>query len=456
MKTFYQKYRSYYHDSLKLAIPVVISQLGHTLVQVSDSVIVGHFAGTTALAAVSLVNSIFLVPLVIGVGISYGITPLIAQHNGRDNYAECGRLLSNSLFLNILTSIVLFAALYFGLMLFIDKLHQSPQVVEQAKPYLFLLGLSLIPLLLFSTFKQFAEGLGFTKQAMMISIWGNLLNICLGIIFVKGLFGISPMGIKGVGYSTLIDRSVMAVVMAVYVFRSPIFKKYLKDFAVRNIDRLRGLQLLKIGAPVAMQYTFEVGAFGGAALIIGAIGPVEQAAHQVAISLAAMTYMMASGVSAAAAVRTGNYFGSGNHHELRLSAISNYHIVIVFMCCTAVIFTLLNNLLPWIYTSDIRVIRVAEQLLIVAAFFQLFDGTQVVGLGILRGMGDVNIPTVITFISYWIIGLPAAYLLGIHFNLGAMGVWYGLVCGLMSASVLLFLRFQSISKSNKLIVVDDL
>lgn len=456
MKTFYQKYRSYYLDSLKLAIPVVISQLGHTLVQVSDSVIVGHFAGTTALAAVSLVNSIFLVPLVIGVGISYGITPLIAQHNGRENYTECGRLLSNSLFLNIITGIVLFAALYFGLMLFIDKLHQSPQVVEQAKPYLFLLGLSLIPLLLFSTFKQFAEGLGFTKQAMMISIWGNVLNICLGIIFVKGLFGINPMGIKGVGYSTLIDRSVMAVVMAVYVFRSPIFKKYLKDFAVRNIDRLRGLQLLKIGAPVAMQYTFEVGAFGGAALIIGAIGPVEQAAHQVAISLAAMTYMMASGVSAAAAVRSGNYFGSGNHHELRLSAISNYHIVIVFMCCTAVIFTLCNNLLPWIYTSDIRVINIAEQLLIIAAFFQLFDGTQVVGLGILRGMGDVNIPTVITFISYWIIGLPAAYLLGIHFNLGVMGVWYGLVCGLMSASVLLFMRFQSISKSNKLIVVDDL
>jgi len=450
MKAFYQKYRPFYTDSLKLAIPVVISQLGHTLVQMSDSVIVGHFAGTSALAAVSLVSSLFLIPLVIGVGISYGITPLIAQHNGRNEHAECGRLLSNSLFLNLLTGVVLFAAIYFGVMLVIDRLHQSPEVVKQAKPFLFLLSLSLIPLLVFSTFKQFAEGLGFTKQAMLISIWGNVLNICLGITFVKGLFGIQPMGVRGVGYSTLIDRTVMATVMAVYVFRSPIFKKYLSDFALRNIDRLRSIKILKIGAPVAMQYTFEVGAFGGAAILIGTIGAVQQAAHQVAISLAAMTYMMASGLSAAAAIRSGNYYGAGNHKNLRLSAISNYHIVIAFMICTAVIFTLCNHLLPYIYTSDKHVVLIAEQLLIVAAFFQLFDGTQVVGLGVLRGMGDVNIPTVITFISYWIIGLPVAYLLGVYFEIGVIGVWYGLVCGLMSASIMLFIRFQSISRSNQL------
>jgi MATE family multidrug resistance protein len=456
MKALYQKYRPYYRDSLKLAIPVVISQLGHTLVQTSDSIIVGHFAGTTALAAVSLVNSLFLVPLVIGMGISYGITPLIAQNNGRGNYAECGRLLSNSFFLNVITGIILFCAIYFGVILFIDKLHQSPQVVVQAKPYLFLLSLSIIPLLVFNTFKQFAEGLGFTKQAMLISIWGNALNIVLGIIFVKGMFGVTPMGIKGVGYSTLIDRCVMAIVMAIYVFRSPIFKKYLKDFAIKNIDRMRGLQIMKIGTPVAMQYVFEVGAFGGAALIIGSIGMIEQAAHQVAISLAAMTYMMAGGISSAAAIRSGNYFGSGNHKQLRLSAISNYHIVIVFMSCTAIIFTLFNQYLPWIYTSDKAVISIAAQLLIIAAFFQLFDGTQVVGLGVLRGMGDVNMPTIITFISYWVIGLPVAYIMGVHFKIGVMGVWYGLVLGLMASSIMLFLRFQKISKSNNLIVVDDI
>ncbi|WPU91287.1 MATE family efflux transporter [Mucilaginibacter sabulilitoris] len=443
------KYKPYYSESLKLAIPVVISQLGHTLVQMSDSIIVGHFAGTVSLAAVSLVNSLFMVPLVIGMGISYGLTPLVAQNNGRRNFKECGLLLSNSLFLNMLSGILLFAGIYFGTMLLISHLDQSPQVVETAKPYLLLMSLSLIPLLIFNTFKQFAEGLGFTKQAMLISIWGNIINICLGVTFVKGLFGIHPMGIKGVGYSTLIDRSIMAIVMAVYVLRSPIFKEYLKSFAIRNIDRVRGIQIMKIGAPVAMQYTFEVSAFGGAAILVGTIGLVQQAAHQVAISLASMTYMMASGISAGAAIKSGNYFGSSNHKSLRLSAISNYHIVLVFMAVTALIFTLGRHLLPWIITSDENVIFIAAQLLIIAAFFQLFDGAQVVGLGVLRGMGDVNIPTVITFLAYWVIGLPVGYILGIYFHLGVNGVWYGLTLGLATASVLLFIRFHIISKKHR-------
>ena len=291
--------------------------------------------------------------------------------------------------------------------------------------------------------------MGFTKQAMMISIWGNVLNICVGIIFVKGLFGISPMGVKGVGYSTLIDRCLMACVMSVYVFKSANFKNYLKGFAVKNIDRLRSLQILKIGAPVAMQYAFEISAFSAAAIIIGTIGYHEQAAHQVAINLASITYMMASGLSAAAAIKSGNYFGNKDHQKLRQSAISSYHIVIVFMCITAVVFTIFNHGLPWIYTSDKSVILIASQLLIIAAFFQLFDGTQVVGLGILRGMGDVNIPTVITFLAYWVVGLPIGYLLGISLHLGVKGVWYGLVLGLMVSSTLLFFRFQYISKKHR-------
>ncbi len=442
----YQKYKQHYRDNLHLAIPVVISQLGHTLVQTSDTIIVGHFAGTVSLAAASLANSIFIIFLVIGIGVSYGITPLIAQHNGRENYAECGQLLSNSLFINLITGIILFAVTLFGSMFLLDHLDQTPAVVKQAKPFLLLLGLSIIPMLVFNTFKQFAEGLGFTKQAMAISIWGNVLNICVGIVFVKGLFGISPMGIKGVGYSTLIDRCLMAVVMSSYVFKSANFKKYLKGFTITNISRARCLQILRIGAPVALQYTFEISAFSAAAVIIGTIGYHEQAAHQVAINLASITYMMASGLSAAAAIKSGNYFGSKDHLKLRHSAISSYHIVLVFMFITAVLFTVFNHVLPWIYTSDKIVIAIAAQLLILAALFQLFDGTQVVGLGILRGMGDVNIPTFITFLAYWIVGLPVGYVLGISLHLGVKGVWYGLVLGLMVSSILLFFRFQFISR----------
>jgi MATE family multidrug resistance protein len=449
---FYHKYKLHYQQNLKLAVPVMISQLGHTLVQTSDSIIVGHFAGTISLAAVSLVNSIFIIPMVIGLGISYGLTPLIAQSNGRDDFNECGHLLLNSLFINILSGLILFSGLFFGSIFVLHHLQQSAAVVSKAKPYLILLGSSIIPMLVFTTFKQFAEGLGFTKQAMVISITGNGLNIVLGIIFVKGLFGITPMGVRGVGLSTLIDRCLMAVVMAGYVFRSANFRKYLKGFAVKSFSYLKSLKIMGIGMPIALQYTFELSAFSCAAVMIGAISPIQQAAHQVAINLASITYMISSGIAAAATIKTGIYFGVNNHRELRVSAISNYHIVILFMSLTAVLFSLGNHILPYIYTTDKHVIVVAAQLLIIAAIFQLFDGTQVVGLGILRGIGDVKIPTIITFLAYWVVGMPVGYYLGLTLHWGVKGVWYGLLLGLMASSVLLFLRFQFISKKLQLTI----
>ena len=451
----YTKYKSYYKENLLLALPIVGSQVGHTLVHMADSIIVGHFTDTTQLASVSLVNSIFILIMVIGLGISYGLTPLIAQENGRQNYAECGKLLSNSLIINILIGIFLYCLVHFGVLLVIDHLNQTPAVVSYAKPYLGLLSASIIPLLVFQTFKQFAEGLGFTKQAMFVSIWGNALNITLGIIFVKGIFGIKPMGVSGVGLSTLIDRTLMAIVMAVYVLRSKHFKKYLTDFKATLIDKVRAFKLIKIGAPVAMQYSFEISAFSGAAILIGTIGAVEQAAHQIAIGLAATTYMMASGVASAATIKTGNNFGKNNFDDLRKSAIASYHVILLFMSCTAIMFVLANNLLPFIYTSDLKVVAIASQLVIIAGFFQLFDGTQVVGLGVLRGIGDVNMPTFITFLAYWVVGIPVGYILGFHFGLGVNGIWYGLTLGLLTASILLFLRFQNKTRALNIEIVTE-
>jgi MATE family multidrug resistance protein len=257
------------------------------------------------------------------------------------------------------------------------------------------------------------------------------------------MFGIAPMGVKGVGLSTLIDRCLMAIVMSIYVMRSPYFKAYIKSFKLTFFDKVRALKIVKIGAPVALQYSFEISAFSGAAILIGTIGAVEQAAHQVAINLASVTYMMASGIASAATIKTGNNFGKKNFNDLRQSAIASYHVIILFMSVTAILFIVANNLLPYIYTEDRAVINIAAQLLIIAGFFQLFDGTQVVGLGILRGIGDVNVPTFITFLAYWVIGIPLGYLLGIKLDLGVNGIWYGLTFGLLTASILLFFRFQN-------------
>jgi len=432
----------------------MISQLGHTMVHTADSVIVGHFAGTIALAAVSLVNSVFMVVMVIGLGIAFGLTPLVAQENGRNNKEECAKLFSNSIVLNIIAGFLLFFIVYYGSMAMLTHLDQDPAVVKEAKPFLFILSLSIIPIMIFSAFKQFAEGLGFTKQAMRITIWGNVVNIILAIIFVKGMFGIKPMGVSGVGYATLIDRCLMALVMGLYIFNSREFRPYIKHFAFRQIDQIRSIKILKIGSPIAMQYVFEIGAFAGASILAGRLGAVEQASHQVAINLAAITYMLASGIASAATIQVGNSFGKNNINRLFNFSISSYHIALAFMLFSAFIFAAFNQYLPWIYTSDRAVIYLASQLLIIAGLFQLFDGTQVVGLGILRGMSDVNTPTFIVFVAYWIIGLPLGYYLGIHLNYGLEGIWYGLTVGLLTSSLLLFLRYRTKTRHLKKLLIN--
>jgi MATE family multidrug resistance protein len=434
------KYRLYYKDNFRLAYPVVISQMGHTMVALSDTIIIGH-TGEVPLAAVALGSSLFSVFMVIGIGMSYGLTPLIAQENGRGVRDNCGYLLRHSLVINVLLGLLLSTVIIVGSN-YLHLLKQETDVSIQAKPFLQLLGLSFFPLMIYLTFKQFAEGLGFTRQAMNISIVGNVLNILLGIILVYGLFGAPRLGVVGVGIATLTDRLLMGIAMCWYVLKSPRFKEYLVHFRQRHLSGASIKQLLGMGTPIALQYVFEISAFSGAIIMAGWIGSREQAAHQIAINLASITYMMASGISAAAGIKSGNYFGAGNWKELRSSAIASYHMVLVMMGTTALIFMLGCKLLPLMYINDPVVVGIAAHLLIIAAFFQLFDGTQVVGLGILRGLGDVRFPTIITLLAYWGLGLPIGYLLGIYLDFGVQGIWWGLLIGLLTASVLLFFRFQ--------------
>ncbi|RFS22763.1 MATE family efflux transporter [Chitinophaga silvatica] len=440
MKQLLIKYQHHYKDNFRLAYPVVISQLGHTMVALSDSIIIGH-TGKVPLAAVSLGNSLFSIFMVTGIGMSYGLTPLIAQENGRGNKLAIGHLLSHSLIINMIVGILLSTFIIIGSG-HLNLLHQEGDVALQAKPFLQFLGLSFIPLMLFLSFKQFAEGLGFTRQAMNISIVGNVINIILGITLVYGFFGLPRLGVIGVGIATFTDRLLMGITMAFYVLKAPRFKPYLQTFGFANLKAANFKKILGIGTPVAFQYIFEVSAFSGAAVMVGWMGAADLAAHQIALSLAAMTYMMASGISAAAGIKSGNNFGKKDFKELRFSAIASYHMVLVLMSFAALFFIVGKNWLPGLYIQDPQVIHIASKLLIIAAFFQLFDGTQVVGLGILRGLGDVKVPTVITLFAYWVFGIPLGYLLGIKLGYGVEGVWWALLLGLLIASVLLFFRFH--------------
>ncbi|RDV12633.1 MATE family efflux transporter [Pontibacter diazotrophicus] len=436
-------YKQHFSRNFTLAYPVVLSQLGHIMVSVFDSLMVGQI-GTLPLAAASLGNSIFTITLVFGLGVSYSITPLIAAADGRRNYTRISLLLLNGLVSNVLLGILLFIAGYF-LSPYITLLDQPPRVVELAVPYINILFLSMVPLMVFQAFRQFAEGLSLTKQAMWISIVANSLNIILNYILIFGKLGFEPMGLVGAGWATLISRVVMAMMMAGYVMYGKRFVVYHHFLRLRHLSFIHMYRIFKLGLPISGQMIFEMGAFSFSAVMIGWLGAKELAAHQIAINVASVTYMMASGIGAAATIRVGNQKGLGNYRSMRMAGISNLVMGVGFMVCSGLLMILGNKLIPMLYIDDPEVIRIASSLLVIAALFQISDGIQVVGLGALRGLEDVKVPSLISLLAYWGVGLPVGYYLCFKADFGVNGIWMGLLTGLSVAALLLTFRFRALS-----------
>lgn len=437
-------FKKHFRINLRLAYPVMLSHLGQMSVQVADNMMVGRI-GKEPLAAASFANSLFVVFLVMGIGMSFAITPQTAQADGENDTPKLTAILKHGILVNGLFGILLSSVLFFG-----DEVmwyfNQPEIVVALAIPYLKIIALSLIPFMVFQAFRQFAEGLGFTKQAMYITIIANLLNVFLNYIFIFGKFGVEPMGLYGAGLATFISRIIMAMLMVAYVYRNHRFAPYWKAFTFGNFSMDLALKNLKLGIPMAFQLIFEVTTFSVAAIMIGWLGTAPLAAHQIAINMASISYMVALGLSSAAMIRVGNQLGKKDYTTMRNAVMTSFMMVIALMSVAALAFIFGRNFLPTLYIEDTEVIEQASVLLIVAGLFQLSDGVQVIGLGALRGMSDVKTPTIITLISYWAIGLPLGYVLGFTFGLDALGVWYGLLAGLSIAAVLLFIRFNSQSK----------
>lgn len=425
----------------------MLSHLGQVTVQVADSMMVGHL-GKEPLAAASFANSIFVVFLVMGIGMSYAITPQAAQADGEKNIPKLTEILKHGVLINFLFGLFLVLILISGEDL-LWHFNQPEIVVELALPYLNIIAFSIIPFMIYQAFRQFAEGLGYTKQSMYITITGNVLNVGLNYIFIFGKLGLEPMGLFGAGLATLISRIVMAILMISFVYFNKRFSVYWREFTFGNFSWSLIKTNLKLGLPMAFQLIFEVSTFSIAAIMIGWIGTASLAAHQIAISMASISYMISLGIAAAATIRVGNQLGKKDYKTMRNAALTCYIMALGFMSFAAIVYILGRNFLPMLYIDDPLVIQEAAILLIVAGLFQLSDGVQVIALGALRGMSDVKIPTLITLIAYWIIGLPLGYFFGFTLNQGALGVWYGLLAGLTIAAILLYYRFDKMS--NKLI-----
>lgn len=415
----------------------MISQLGHITVGVVDSLMIGKIS-VTQLGAVSLSVSIFSFILLFCVGLSYGITPLISSKKSDTYYIS--KTLYNGIYLNLIFTILLVVFTMYS-KYFLEYLGQDREVLSFTYKYLDIICISLFPLILFQTFKQFIEGLGFTKPPMYISIFSNVLNILLNIILIYGLFGFPRLEIVGAAYATLISRVVMLIMVFIYCLNSKKFKKYILLFE-SSWDYKSIKEIFSIGFTSGLQYIFEVGAFSIATIIVGSIGTLQLASHQIALNLASISYMVASGIGSASMISLGYYYGVGDRTEIRKSGYSNFILVLLLMIFSALIFISLRDILPALYVDDIEVIDMASFLLIIAGLFQLSDGVQAVGLGVLRGIRDTKIPTLVTFISYWIVAIPLSYLLGIVYGYGLIGVWVGLSIGLTIAAVSHVIRFN--------------
>ncbi len=440
-----KNYTKEFSYNYKLAYPVIIGLVGHTLVQFVDNAMVGRL-GTAELAAISLGNSFVFLAMSIGIGFSTAITPLIAESNAQRNFIKSKSILENSVTICLILGIFLTVGVL-ALKPLLNSMGQSPNVIKLANPYINWVALSLIPLVLFQSFKQFTDGLSLTKISMISTIIANIINVLLNYILIYGKFGFPKLELVGAGIGTFISRIFMVLIIIYLIKNSGNLQKYFENFKLLKFTKAIMSKIFNLGYPSALQVLFEVGFFISGIWVCGIIGTNEQAANQIALNLSTITFMVALGLSVTATIRVGNQKGINDFLNLKRIAISIFLMVILIEIVFALVFISLSDLLPWLYLENvtkediIETANISSKLLLIVALLQIFDGIQIVAQGALRGIQDVKIPSIISFLSYIIIGLPVMVYLALFTDLDVVGVWIGFLIGLISASIFLSMRF---------------
>jgi MATE family multidrug resistance protein len=430
--------------SLLLAVPIIIGQLGQMLMGVTDSVMIGR-TGTVPLAASSFGGGVFGLFFIIGVGLLSPVSVFASRSRGGGRHDEAGEFLRHGLILALGTGLAEFA-----LILFIGRhllwFHQRPVVVEAVNPFLLLIGLSLAPVLAYLAFRQFAEAMGRPWVPMVILLCGVVLNAFLDWVLIYGHLGMPSFGLTGAGIATLVSRLLSSAVIFTWMRLDPSMRPAWPRRWLAPVSWERMRRMLSVGLPASGSLLFEGGAFAAATVMMGWLGAAPLAAHQVAISCAALTFMLPLGLSIAVGIRIGAAVGAGHHSKLRpiwvgavgMSAVQSVVFTVVYLFC--------GRAIASCFIGDASVIAIATRLLVVAAVFQVFDGAQVVNSAALRGLTDVRVPAAITFMSYWMIAIPVGYVLGVRGAFGPAGIWMGLAAGLAVAAVLLGARFIRLTR----------
>lgn len=426
---------------IALAIPIILGNLSQMILNIIDSAMVSQIS-YVHLAAASLVNNMIGFPLVMSMGFTVAISPLVAELRGAGKEELSGSLLNNAVFLNTLLSFLVVTILFFcGDVIY--HLKQDPQVSHLGRPYLNWMLWSIVPMIVFLSIKQFCDGLNHTKVPMILSLASIPLNALLNYFLIYGTFGFPRMELEGAGIATFISRIMIALALGIYVIKHPKYKKY--QLEKRKLLKTKINKILRLAIPSAWQYCSEVGAFVVLGIMVGWFGAIQQAAHQISMSVAALTFMVSMGLSTAGSIRVGEAYGQRNLTLVRTIGITVLKMAIVYGIICAATFIVFRNWIPLIFTNEKEVAQQAALLFCLAAAFQLGDSLQAVGIGILRGIQDVQVPTLYTTLCYWFLGIPAGYIFSVWIKWEVVGIWIGFIVCLSFMGILLLTRFLKIT-----------
>lgn len=430
----------------KLAGPIIIGQVGQNLIMLADTIMLGA-VGAIALGASAFSSSVYIIFFIFGLGVLAPLTALYAKFQGQGQHQEAGRLLKHSHVLAALigsiTSLILYAVLFN-----LDSFGQTKEINNAAYGFFEVMIWGVFPALFYQSYKQFADGIGRTHAGMYTMLFGVLLNVGLNYLLIFGKHGFPELGIMGAAYATLTARWTMAILMALYVHLSPHFKSYLREGFKMPYASSILKDLTKLGIPTGFTLFFEVGAFASCSIIMGWFGSLPLAAHQIALSLASTSFLVTLGIGIAASIRVGYEVGAGNPKQARFAGFNAIRIGTAYMFFCALGFYFFREWLPTLYVDDVDVIALTASFFIVVALFEIFDGIQAIAIGALRGLADTKVPSIIAFIAYWVLGIPVGFYLAFYGGMGPIGIWVGLLLGLVIASVLLTYRFHTMTRKH--------
>jgi MATE family multidrug resistance protein len=446
LRTIRQEFR----PMLQLAWPLVLAELGWMSMGIVDTMMVGRLpASAVAIGAVSLGGVVFYTVAFFGSGLLLGLDTLVSQAFGAEQVDDCHHSLVNSVFLSLALTPLLMGFIWVAIPL-LRTCGARPEVLREAVPYLKAMNWATLPLLLYFGFRRYLQGMNLVKPVTFALISANVINLVGNWILIYGHWGAPAMGVEGSGWSTCWAR----VYMAAALLAAIVYYDRRDRTGLWQISFLPDLKkiwaLVRLGFPAAAQLTLVVGVFATATALIAKLDPVSLAGHQIALNAASFSYMMPLGVSSAAAVRVGQALGRRDVPAADRAGWTALVLGVGFMSVAALAFLLVPRLIARIFTADPAVIRSGVRLLFVAAFFQLFDGLQVVATGALRGAGDTATPMICNLLAYWLLGLPAGYFLCFRLGWGATGIWIGLCASLiLIGSVLLLVwhrKVQALSR----------